>query len=474
MKKRLIVPVETLARDLDGRFYLSLKLLNSKPNEWEVIFGHFKKCGKYRKNNPESHMGFIYLSSGMSDDISHYRRIIRDGGKYCLMDEEGGVSNKYDLKYDPRSGVNNKCVDYVEKVFFWGQHERDNWFKRHKQFREVQAIVSGNPRFDISKKHFNSYFKKINEIDDSKPNYILVVFAFGNANGMIDPDLEARYWGSFKDGERFTRHWKPQLSFQEKSFAKYADGIVKLVEENRDEQFVIRPHPVEDIEVYNKLFHKFSNVEINNTGPVQAWFPKAKLFIHNGCTTAIEAAVNGVTPICFAPYIDEEVIQTLTFDISHVIESQRELLENFRQFAKSKQYQEKFAIDLSVLKKNLHNIDVDGTDIIVNELNDLDFNNRVDYKLDRVPFIQRVKDSIPKSVKDRLRSITKYQGPTPSLLNRSEQEVVRELLAKRNRIKFPGIKLEDLVVRQQQLFEQNITTGQVKIEEIEEDLFLLN
>jgi len=475
MKKRLIVPIETLARELDARLYLSLKLLNSQPDKWEVIFGHHRKCGKYMNTKRHSHLGFIYLSSGLSTDISHYRKIIKDGGKYCLMDEEGGIFPSHDSDNYPRGGRDNKCLDYVENIFFWGEKERDNWFHRHRGMEKTKAIVSGNPRFDISKKHFTKYFEKINSMANRESSYVLIIFAFGTANSMIDNELESKYWASSnKDGKSFLKKWKPTYRYQKKSFSLYVDGIIRLIKENSDEAFLIRPHPVEDIEIYKKLFDQFPNVRIDNSGPVQNWFPKTKLFIHNGCTTAIEAAVNGLRPICFAPYIEEECIQKLTFEVSTVLSNYDELNETFSELIRSNNKLDNDSINLEHVKQHIHNVDLDSVDIIVTRLNKIEFKQFVEISIYIYSFMRQIKNLVPDRLKALVRrSSDKTNGERMSL-DAEEKREVSELLLKRQLVKFPGIKLEELDERQKLLVQYNLIARPVDIDQLDENLFRLS
>ena len=44
---------------------------------------------------------------------------------------------------------------------------------------------------------------------------------------------------------------------------EYITGIQKLIEKFPNERFVLRPHPSEKIETYQKIFSNYKNVEIN-------------------------------------------------------------------------------------------------------------------------------------------------------------------------------------------------------------------
>ena len=89
------------------------------------------------------------------------------------------------------------------------------------------------------------------------------------------------------------------------------------------EEFIIRPHPTENIETYNSYFKNIKNIRIIYRGSIQEWLHGAKVHIHNGCTTAIEGFFSGLEPICYAPIIDDEHSQYLTFTVSDVVNTEK-------------------------------------------------------------------------------------------------------------------------------------------------------
>lgn len=56
------------------------------------------------------------------------------------------------------------------------------------------------------------------------------------------------------------------------------------------QKVIVRPHPSENIEIWKKYTKNYSKkIKIIRSGNVLSWILAAKLLIHNGCTTAIEA-----------------------------------------------------------------------------------------------------------------------------------------------------------------------------------------
>jgi hypothetical protein len=66
-----------------------------------------------------------------------------------------------------------------------------------------------------------------------------------------------------------------------------------------DNIIIVRPHQVEDQKVYHRIAARCERVRVTNQGYVVPWIMAAKVLIHNGCTTSIEAAGLNVPAISF-------------------------------------------------------------------------------------------------------------------------------------------------------------------------------
>ena len=159
MKKILILPLELLSRELDSKLYLTLKLLSQSINNWEVILGHYQKLAKYwNKGNAKP---FVFIANGIENDERFYMKLFQNGGRFALLDEEGGIFTKYISEKYPRAGFDHQCVKYIDRVFFWGDSEKENWCDRHVHMENGQGITTGNPRFDLSKPQWANYYRTI-------------------------------------------------------------------------------------------------------------------------------------------------------------------------------------------------------------------------------------------------------------------------------------------------------------------------
>ena len=72
-----------------------------------------------------------------------------------------------------------------------------------------------------------------------------------------------------------------------------------------DWTIIVRPHPTENQEAYHKIAATCKHVQVTNDGNVVPWLLAAKVLVHNGCTTGVEAYVMRVPAITYRPTVNE-------------------------------------------------------------------------------------------------------------------------------------------------------------------------
>jgi hypothetical protein len=68
---------------------------------------------------------------------------------------------------------------------------------------------------------------------------------------------------------------------------------------------VVRPHPTESQDIYNKIAAQCERVRVTNEGNVVPWLMATRALIHNGCTTGVEAYVMGVPAISYRTTVND-------------------------------------------------------------------------------------------------------------------------------------------------------------------------
>ncbi len=103
-----------------------------------------------------------------------------------------------------------------------------------------------------------------------------------------------------------SREYAEGLLRHKKAVFKDFQRIIPRLEEAFPENaIVVRPHPTENHEVYQKIADKWQRVHVTSEGNVIPWLMATKAVIHNGCTTGVEAYVTGTPAISYRASIDE-------------------------------------------------------------------------------------------------------------------------------------------------------------------------
>ncbi|HXV36721.1 MAG TPA: surface carbohydrate biosynthesis protein, partial [Myxococcota bacterium] len=88
-------------------------------------------------------------------------------------------------------------------------------------------------------------------------------------------------------------------------FERFTEMVASLADAQPKRTIVVRPHPVENPAIWNRIASRHANVHAINEGNVIPWLLASKLLIQNGCTTGVEAFVLGVPAIAYQPVVSE-------------------------------------------------------------------------------------------------------------------------------------------------------------------------
>lgn len=163
--------------------------------------------------------------------------------------------------------------------------------------------VCGNPRIDLLSSRFDARnSQEATGIKDTLGDFLLINTNFSTVNprdldacavletclnaGWYDPKIPEDIEIFFSEAER------------EKADLENLINLVHvLIEEGFRHPIVIRPHPAENLEIWERAFAAHANVHIQPGGDLTAWISAATLLLHTSCTTGMEAFVLGTPAI---------------------------------------------------------------------------------------------------------------------------------------------------------------------------------
>ena len=367
MKSFIYLPVEVSRRELCSKTMLAYKLAGYGIST--IIFEHtyFDRHGwKY----PGIYIGKNFFRTEFPHDTKYYKMMKESNIDIWHLDEEGGIFTKDENELESflSARLDISQLNKNDRLYCWGQSQKKIFEK--KNINKIPIKVSGSPNFEILKKKYNSAYSLFDKkITNNLSDFILI----NTKSVYINPrkNYEAALGSnSGNDSGRFKKIWKDHLQedcFMISEFINLADSISKNY---KDELIILRPHPEEDVSVYKFFLKDNPNVIVTNNGPVDSWIRLAKVVLHYGCTTAVQADFAKKPVMTFVP----DSIKNTNLKMDYFSNSIGREISNFKDF--------KFNFDqLKNFKDNKHvwidNIsDIDSIEFFSNEILDYITHNK--------------------------------------------------------------------------------------------------
>jgi surface carbohydrate biosynthesis protein len=294
-RKWLFLPVETKARELQGKLFLAFV---AAERGWGVLLG------KRIHDRPYLPRGAYILKSISPGRLKFIRHLEARGCRVVAWCEEGMVYRNAE-EYGRRR-VEKASYDAVAAYFAWGEQQR------HDMIAELgcdptKMVVSGNPRFDLLRPDVRAVFSvRADQLRQIYGRIILVNTRFSRYNHGLGLDWVAQNMkraGSISQPE----HEEDLLgiaAFQKETFEFFMEAVRALSERYKNHTIIVRPHPSESHEPWKKLARNLNNVRVVYEGNVAEWIIASDVCIHNNCTTGVESYLLNQASISYRPVRD--------------------------------------------------------------------------------------------------------------------------------------------------------------------------
>ena len=240
----------------------------------------------------------ITPSSRRINQLENYKKY---GSKITSIDEEGVIKDNYDVFLDAR--FSKKTVSLTDKVFCWGKYDYEALLKLFPDQKNKFA-VTGNPRANLwGEKYKNLFF--LSQIKDKKYILISANFSIGVSIQRLSKYVKSNLDNNYFNDPKFIENFYDSMSLNLKLLFKFISAIDHLTKKFKDFNFIIRPHPSESVDQWQKFFTKKDNLEITKKFTHSDWIENSEIIIHHGCTGGVEAFVRKKKIISYEP-LDRE------------------------------------------------------------------------------------------------------------------------------------------------------------------------
>ena len=244
-----------------------------------------------------------------------FRILKRLGHRIVAWDEEALVV--YSPEFYLKSRIDPECLGQAAMLFAWGEVNRTTWHSL-PDLRRTPIHLTGNPRFDLLRPELRSLFdEEVARLRERFGRFVLVNSNFGKVNvylpsqsltaaaagGDMAPE-EARAWDGSRIAYRRRLFW---------SSSPRPAGLPRICRATGSSSGRIRPRTMSP---WLAALARCSNAAVVHEGNVVPWILASEAIVHNGCTTAIEAAILGRLPIAYRPFASDLDDIPLTNDVS--------------------------------------------------------------------------------------------------------------------------------------------------------------
>ena len=287
---------EITKREIDSNLLLACIAAD---NNFEVIISNSETI-KFLNDKKLLKKGIFHTKSlvhGIKKKKLH-ESLKKNNIKISSIDEEAGLILN-DLVPISKARFTDDDFKVADKIFCWGKNDYKtlNFLFNHSKNK---LILSGSHRFDMMREEFDNYWN----FSDNNKKYITISGNFNLVNGFIHKskiisDLERQ--GYFSRSKKYKEGLINTIYDMEKKFPKFLEMLNIIIKRFPNENFYLRPHPLEKIETWHKHFSKFENVKISKDGNINEQLVNSKLLIHNSCTSAYHSFFYKIPTISYEP-----------------------------------------------------------------------------------------------------------------------------------------------------------------------------
>ncbi|MCZ6499174.1 MAG: hypothetical protein O6844_01615, partial [Gammaproteobacteria bacterium] len=289
--RSLYLPVENLARELDGKLLLALV---ARERGWRPVIGHKAAIRGRRSILPPG----VYLAhNARTGKAVFFERFGRFGHQSVVLDEEALVRQTDDLFLMKHE---RNAFDKVSLLLTWGEDDAELWRKSGRIERE-RIVATGNPRMDVLRRDLRAFHRpEIDAIGKRFGDYVLLNTNFPTVNHYVawSSTLKLASWATDK---QIIKQKSEFLSHKRALFERFQSLVPKIAQAIAPLRLVVRPHPSERDEPWLDAVSDSPNASVVFEGSVVPWIAGAGALVHNGCTSAVESAVIGTPILSYRP-----------------------------------------------------------------------------------------------------------------------------------------------------------------------------
>lgn len=286
--------MEIASRELDSRLLLSVLALQ---RGYDVVLGQKWLMERNIRHMPPG----VYVSKTLTKRDGQFMSVAKKQG-YCVVsiDEEmpGLIAENDALRW-----ISPDALSLADLVFLNGVPNRDAVVERFPETGQ-RVKAAGNPRWDMLRPELRAYYR--HEADDIRRRhgrFVLINTNLGWTNSEKGP-AEVMIADQVRLGKLNLQEPKDKsfvdevLAMEAANKAALITTIASLAQRHPQVGFILRPHPSERLDSWEKSLSLIPNAKVIRDGAAAAWIMAAEVLLHTNCTTGVEAIALNKPALC--------------------------------------------------------------------------------------------------------------------------------------------------------------------------------
>lgn len=291
----IYIAIETKTREMEAKLFLSAVLAEAGHH---VILGH-KSTIEFLL--PYMPAGVLFEKSCAITKKDLFEKAKKYHHSIAVHDEEGLVVLNPETYLKRR--FSEESFGLIDAFLCWGETQK-NTISAHVLNGHEKIKISGHPKFDLLLPEIREiYADKVKEIKKLYGDFFLINTRFGTNNSYLGRDEYLRRLqksGLVPDKNDYIERVN-YFDYHAKLFDHFIEMVSSLSQKFPEKKFIVRPHPGEDMSVWQEITKNMNNVFVNRDGNVYPWLLASSGVIHNGCTTGLEAIIAGKPALSYRP-----------------------------------------------------------------------------------------------------------------------------------------------------------------------------
>jgi surface carbohydrate biosynthesis protein len=336
LNKIVYLPIEIKNREFYSKTILAAKLIQKNfkviiAQQW-FIYDQIQK-----KNFPP---GIFFQNSLNEIKYTQLRNFKKLQFYNVLLDEE---YYSHSFKHPDTLFLDNiskpHFYDCIDKYYCSTVNELNALKEIGKNKKKF--LVTGNVRKEFLEKYSGILDSEAEKLKLKYGKFILINTNFGYLNSIYKDYIKMLLINKVIS-QKDIPEVKKMYFWEEQNLQNLIIFLEIALKKFDNINFIVRPHPTEDIEKFRKTTKNllnYNNFIIDNSGSTHAFIKASLLLIHMSCTTGLEASYLNKPAINFIPsYLKTYVENILSFEVNKKIFTVNDLVSQVELFLSNKDY----------------------------------------------------------------------------------------------------------------------------------------